>query len=539
LKPGIAPTRKRRRKEFLIRRKVNGLWVFGAPERRVPYNWPAIMRAGPGHDIFITEGEGNADALVARGFLATTTLGHKWGPECVAALTGANVIILEDFDDDGERNAADANAALTGTAASTRVIPYGHLWSRLGDAQRATPPQLHEDIKNWLEDRGGDPAALMDICREIAVKGAEIEEIDTGELMSGDLPEPRKWLMKGYFCRGFVSSVASPGSVGKTTLRLTQAVELAIGRTLLGQKVFKRTRVLVLSFEDDIVELHRRLLAICKHHSVDPAELNGWLFVKPLRKIKLARPGKRGSEPVVGELDGMIRRAVTKRDYGLVIMDPFVRIHTLQENANDQMDFVAELLTSLAHELDIAVDVPAHVHKGRITPGDADARRGASAQTNADRLDYTLTVMDEDTAEGFGIEDKDRRSYVRLDSAKVNITRAMTTTWFRLVSVNLGNADETYTEGDDVQAIEVWTPPETFADTDADLINAILDHLAEGLPNGQRYSNGNGVGEDRQAWRVVQLHCPTKGEIQCKDMIRQWLKTGVCSRTTTKTRREA
>jgi hypothetical protein len=26
---------------------------------------------------------------------------------------------------------------------------------------------------------------------------------------------------------------------------------------------------------------------------------------------------------------------------------------------------------------------------------------------------------------------------------------------------------------------------------------------------------------------VVQLHCPTKGEIQCKDMIRQWLKSGV------------
>jgi DNA polymerase I-like protein with 3'-5' exonuclease and polymerase domains len=254
LKPGIAETKKRRRKAFLIRRKVNGLWVFGAGERRVPYNWPTLMRAGPGHDIFVCEGESNADALISRGFLATTVLAHKWGPECVGALTGMDAIILEDHDAHGERNANSAQAALESNAASTRVVPYPHLWAKLPEKNRTTPPQLHEDIKNWLEDRGGDPAKLMEICREIAVKGAEIDEINTGELMRGNLPPTRKWLMKGYFCRGFVSSVVSPGSVGKTTLRLTQAIELAIGRQLLNSKVFKRTRVLVLSFEDDIIE---------------------------------------------------------------------------------------------------------------------------------------------------------------------------------------------------------------------------------------------------------------------------------------------
>jgi hypothetical protein len=240
LKPGIAETRKRRRKAFLIRRKVNGLWVFGAGERRVPYNWPTIMRAGPGQEILITEG--NADALISRGFLATTVLAHKWGLECVAALTGMDAIILEDHDAHGEKNASGAQATLESNAASTRVVPYAHLWAKLPEKNRTTPPQPHEDIKNWLEDRGGDPAKLMEICREIAVKGAEIDEINTGELMRGDLPPTRKWLMKGYFCCGFVSSVVSPGSVGKTTLRLTQAIELAIGRQLLNQKVFKHAR---------------------------------------------------------------------------------------------------------------------------------------------------------------------------------------------------------------------------------------------------------------------------------------------------------
>ena len=35
----------------------------------------------------------------------------------------------------------------------------------------------------------------------------------------------------------------------------------------------------------------------------------------------------------------------------------------------------------LAHEYNIAIDSPAHTHKGTITPGDSNARRGASCAT--------------------------------------------------------------------------------------------------------------------------------------------------------------
>jgi hypothetical protein len=403
---------------------------------------------------------------------------------------------------------------------------YGHLWSRLPETARSTPPRAGEDIKDWLEERGGDPSTLLDICREIHIKGHEIEEIDAGELVSGPKPKCRQWLIRRYFCRKYVSSVASPGGVGKTTLRLTQAIEVALGRQLLDQHIYRQERVLMLSFEDDVEELHRRLLAICRRHEINPAELKDRLFIQALRKTKLARAGKKNGEPVVGELDGMVRRAVKHRAYGLVIFDPFVRVHTLQENVNEQMDFVSELLVDLSHELNIAVDVPAHTHKGKIAAGDQDARRGASAQANSDRIDYTLTVMSEDEAEQFGIEDRDRKTYVRLDNAKVNLVRQMQASWFRLVSVNLDNADEVYTDGDEVQAIECWTPPETWEGTDAVLINAILDDIAGKLANGQRYSN-HGSAKDRAAWKVVQFHCPTKAPAACKEMIKHWLKTGV------------
>ncbi len=122
LRADIPALKKRPRKRFLVRRQTNGAWVFGAGPRQVPFNWPAVMRAGPGSTIFVTEGESNALALIARGLLATTVLSHKWAPECIAALTGYHAIILADHDKDGEKLAADAQRKLAPVAASTRIV---------------------------------------------------------------------------------------------------------------------------------------------------------------------------------------------------------------------------------------------------------------------------------------------------------------------------------------------------------------------------------------------------------------------------------
>src|SRR5215471_16420327 len=37
-----------------------------------------------------------------------------------------------------------------------------------------------------------------------------------------DLPPPRRWLMANTFCKGFLSSVAAAGGVGKTALLIVQ-----------------------------------------------------------------------------------------------------------------------------------------------------------------------------------------------------------------------------------------------------------------------------------------------------------------------------
>jgi hypothetical protein len=135
--------------------------------------------------------------------------------------------------------------------------------------------------------------------------------------------------------------------------------------------------------------------------------------------------------------------------------------------------------------------------------------------------------MSTDEAKAFGIDEDQRKSYVRMDSAKVNITRHLgAAKWFRLIGVRLGNATEMYPNGDEVQTVEPWKPPETWADLPSVLLNKILTVIDEGLPDGNRYSDSHNARE-RIAWKVVTEHAPQKTEAQAREIIKTWVKNGV------------
>jgi hypothetical protein len=235
---------------------------------------------------------------------------------------------------------------------------------------------------------------------------------------------------------------------------------------------------------------------------------------------------------IVGQLEFQIRDAIARLKPDLVALDPFIKLHDLEENDSSDMDFVCTLLTRIAIENKIAVDVPHHVHKGLAVAGDADAGRGSSGIRDAGRLIFTLTVMSEEEAERFGINPEHRLSYVRLDSAKVNITvRSGIATWFRLIGVPIDNATAEYPAGDTLQVAEPWTPAGPLSDLSTDILNAILDHLDKGLcdengqPTGDRFSDA-GAAKEKAAWRVIQHFAPHKLEPQCRYAINLWVKNG-------------
>lgn len=120
-----------------------GEMEYGLPKavRRVLYRLPEIISAvSQGRTIYITEGEKDADALVAAGYDATCNpLGAgKWRDEFGDVLFGANVIIVADRDEPGRAHAYRVRDSLLGKAAGIWMFQakvgkdvYDHLASGL------------------------------------------------------------------------------------------------------------------------------------------------------------------------------------------------------------------------------------------------------------------------------------------------------------------------------------------------------------------------------------------------------------------------
>jgi hypothetical protein len=83
-----------------------------------------------------------------------------------------------------------------------------------------------------------------------------------------------------------------------------------------------------------------------------------------------------------------------------------------------------------------------------------------------------------------------------------------------------------YPNGDEVQTVEPWTQPDTWADLSYGLLNRILDDIDAGLPDGNRYTDANKA-EDRAAWKVVTKNAPTKSAGQARAIIKAWVENGV------------
>jgi len=343
----------------------------------------------------------------------------------------------------------------------------------------------------------------------------------------GPIP-PRGWLLGNIFCRRFLSSLVASGGSGKTALRITQMVALATGKPLTREHIFTRCRVLLITLEDDLDEAARRIMATCLHHGIDQRELDGWMFV--------AAPGAKGGKlmevdrqgrPIRSGLAVRLEHEITLNKIDLVCLDPFVKTHSVEENSNSLIDEVVQILADLAAEHDVAIDAPHHVSKGASDPGNARRSRGASSMVDGLRLVYTLNTMSPEEAQAFGVNEAERRLLFRVDSGKVNIAPPVTEAkWFKLVGVNLGNASDLYPAGDNVQAVEVWSPPKTWGDLSIDLLNRILTAIDAGLPDGNRYTDAAKAGF-REAWRVVRINAPGKTEDQAREIIKTWVKNGV------------
>ena len=378
---------------------------------------------------------------------------------------------------------------------------------------------------------GDDPASLIAELAELRTApvagGERFDGDDVAALLVDPIP-PREWLLERHLCRGFVTVVSAAGATGKTSLLIGWAISLATGRNLLGSRPHHRLRVLIVTAEDSIEELLRRIKAACLRYDIDPADVDGWLRIKALAGqnvtfATLTSAGDMAESTVTGELIAAARR----NRFDVVVLDPFVKLSGAPENDNNATDFVCKLLSRIAEQANAAVAVAHHHRKGAATPGDTDSARGAKSLIDAARVGLTLTRMSTEEAKTFEVPERDRWQIVRLDDGKANLAPAGATRWFRLASVHLDNGTPDYPDGDTVQVIEAWTPPDAFEDMSTHIAREIILAIdaAEGLPEGERYTDRKDGG-DRWAGRLVRERAG-KSEADAKRILATWINGGV------------
>src|SRR4029079_1664654 len=109
-------------KDFRQRRPDgNGGWIWDIGERRVPYRLPDL-RKYPDATVFVCEGEKDADRVARLGHCATTVAYGEWTDDCIKALAGRDILILEDNDHAGKKRAREAAEVLHGTAKTIRIV---------------------------------------------------------------------------------------------------------------------------------------------------------------------------------------------------------------------------------------------------------------------------------------------------------------------------------------------------------------------------------------------------------------------------------
>jgi hypothetical protein len=264
---------------------------------------------------------------------------------------------------------------------------------------------------------------------------------------------PRSWLLGRHQVRNYVTATYAAGGSGKSMLALTEGISIASGKPLLGIAPEERANVWYWNGEDPGDELDRRVMAVAKHYGLKPEDINGRLFVDSGRKMPIiivtevkSRYGgieTRVTEPVKDAVIATIKA----NNIALMIVDPFVSSHAVNENDNNAINKVAKAWAEIAEETNCSIELVHHTRKTGGNGASAEDGRGASSLMAAARSVRTLNTMTSADAKAAGIDEDARRPYFRVDNGKANLAPPERASWYKIVSVSLNDWDDDDTTG--------------------------------------------------------------------------------------------
>jgi hypothetical protein len=183
-----------------------------------------------------------------------------------------------------------------------------------------------------------------------------------------DGPEQQRWLVDGLWSEQAAGIIGGEPKCGKSFLALDLAVAVAAGIPCLRRfAVSHPGRVLLYPAEDALHIVRRRLEGICAAASVSLVELDVQVIIAPSLRLDLEADRARLEEETVVRLKPR-----------LLVLDPFVRLHRIDENVSGDVTPLLAFLRELQRRHAIAVVLVHHAKKGAGAIRAGQALRGSS-----------------------------------------------------------------------------------------------------------------------------------------------------------------
>jgi hypothetical protein len=170
-------------------------------------------------------------------------------------------------------------------------------------------------------------------------------------------PEERRWLIEDLWGASAVGIIGGNPKCCKSWLSLEIAVSVATGTKCLGRyEVIEPGPALVYLAEDSLPMVRARLDSLSNHHGVSLPALDLHVITQPAIRLDLARDQVRLQKTI---------RSLRPR---LLVLDPLVRLHRLDENSANEVSGLLSYLRDLQRELEVALVLVHHTRKN-TSPG--------------------------------------------------------------------------------------------------------------------------------------------------------------------------
>jgi len=180
-------------------------------------------------------------------------------------------------------------------------------------------------------------------------------------------PEEQRWLIEGLWSAEAVGIVGGEPKCCKSFLALDMAVAVAAGVPCMRRfPAIGRGRVLLFAAEDSLHVVRQRLAGIAAACGVALDALDVHVIVAPVVWLDVELDRTRLEETV------RTLRPV------LLVLDPFVRLHRVDENASAEVAPLLDFLRGLQRRHRVAVVLVHHARKGGAHLRAGQALRGSS-----------------------------------------------------------------------------------------------------------------------------------------------------------------